>query len=240
MERGADWMRTLVIGDIHGELAMVQALVKKVKYDSSQDELIFLGDYIDRGPDSKGVIAFMKQLQQAGAICLSGNHEQIMYEAFKNRSTESWLHWLHTAGGAATLKSYGFDTEDIEHSMSPESFVTAEIEEDLEWIRSLETYVERDDYIFVHGGVDPEVPLSITPKHRLLWIRQEFHDNYRGKKTVVFGHTPTPRLHKERGNFAVYFGDNNIIGLDGGAVFGGALHCLVLPTREIVSINAKG
>ena len=77
-------MRTLVIGDIHGELAMVQALVKKVKYDSSQDELIFLGDYIDRGPDSKGVIAFMKQLQQAGAICLSGNHEQIMYEAFKN------------------------------------------------------------------------------------------------------------------------------------------------------------
>jgi len=231
-------MRTLVIGDIHGELTMLKELLQKVAYDAATDELILLGDYIDRGPDSKGVLDFVQSLKAHGAICLSGNHEQLMLEAFEDRSTDDWLHWLHTAGGVATLTSYGFDIEAIEQSMSCDGFLTVEIAAHLDVIRSLDIYVERDDYIFVHGGVDPEIPLSITPKHRLMWIRSEFHDNYRGKKTVVFGHTPTPRLHKERGNFAPYFGDNRIIGLDGGAVFGGALHCLVLPERRVLSINA--
>ncbi|MEG0456172.1 MAG: hypothetical protein RR559_12665, partial [Bacteroides sp.] len=93
--------------------------------------------------------------------------------------------------------------------------------------------IEQENYIFVHAGVEPNIPLNQNTKKSLLWIRDEFHKNYKGNQTVVFGHTPTPALHMNRQNHEIYFGDNRIIGIDGGAVFGGQLNCLELPSQKV-------
>ena len=73
----------------------------------------------------------------------------------------------------------------------------------------------------------------------ILWIREEFHVGYQGEKTVIFGHTPTYRLHHNPTDYSVYFGENNIIGIDGGAVFGGQLHALEWPSHQIISVERK-
>jgi serine/threonine protein phosphatase 1 len=97
----------------------------------------------------------------------------------------------------------------------------------------LDYYRETDDVIFVHGGIDPDTPIAQTDPHLLLWIRDRFILGYDGPKTVVFGHTATELIH---GSSDVYFGDNNVIGIDGGAVYGGLLHCLELPARRVYSV----
>ena len=105
--------------------------------------------------------------------------------------------------------------------------------EHLAFMAGLEHYHETDDTVFVHGGVDPETPLAETDPNLLLWIRERFILGYDGPKTVVFGHTATELIH---GSFDVYFGDNKVIGIDGGAVYGGLLHCLELPSRRVHSV----
>src|SRR5699024_6985049 len=105
------------------------------------------------------------------------------------------------------------------------------------FLENLDYYYETDDYIFVHAGVDPKRTVEDTDPYDLVWIRDEFHQNYSGTKTVVFGHTPTPMLNNSYSDHTVYFGDNNIIGIDGGAVFGGQLNCLELPSKKVYSIT---
>ncbi len=113
------------------------------------------------------------------------------------------------------------------------------LEEHLQLIENFETYIELEDAIFVHGGVVPGVAMAETDPMQLLWIREEFHAGYEGDKTVIFGHTPTYRLHQNPTDYSVYFGENNIIGIDGGAVFGGQLHAFEWPSRQIISVEHK-
>lgn len=238
-------MRTLLISDIHGELEMFEDLLEKVQYNADTDELVLLGDYIDRGPSPRGVIEKTIELKNAGAKVLMGNHEQIMLDVFEKENSYDWDFWLHTAGGVATMNSYGFDEESLKQAgdlenFSLQPFFTDKIIEHLEFIRHLDTMIEKDHYVFVHAGVDPGLPLEKNTSSEFLWIRDEFHRDYAGDKTVVFGHTPTPRLHRQRGKNEIYFGENRIIGIDGGAVFGGQLNCLELPSNKVVSIqNSK-
>lgn len=234
--------RTLLISDIHGELTLFEELLEKIQYDENQDQLVLLGDYIDRGPSSKGVLSKIAQLQKGGAQILMGNHEQIMLDVFEMENKYDWDFWLHTAGGLATMRSYGFSETDLEQAGSLEKFslipfISDEITEHLELIRHMNTIIEQDDYIFVHAGVDPKIPLQQNTTKNLLWIRDEFHRNYKGNQTVVFGHTPTPRLHRNRENHEIYFGKNRIIGIDGGAVFGGQLNCLELPSEKVYFVR---
>lgn len=93
------------------------------------------------------------------------------------------------------------------------------------FIKTLDYYYETDEYIFVHAGVYPETPIQETEPSILVWIRDQFHQGYHGEKNVVFEHTPTGNFHG-KGNHGVYYGENNIIGIDGGAVYGGNLNCL--------------
>jgi len=234
--------RTLVISDIHGERSMLDALLEKADYDPAADQLYLLGDYIDRGPDSKATVERVMQLVEGGAVALQGNHEDMMIRSLIDGNEKTWRNWTGRNGGDATLKSYGFD---------PESFLFAEDEEfvkpflhsevlsrHLEFIRSLPYYAEEGDTIFVHAGVKPGVPPAETDPHDLVWIRDVFHTGYAGEKTVVFGHTPTMGLHQDKENHQIYFGTNRIIGIDGGAVFGGQLNCLVLPEKKELSVTA--
>jgi serine/threonine protein phosphatase 1 len=182
--------RILVISDIHGELAKFEALLAAAQYNSEQDQLILLGDYVDRGP----------------------------------------------------VQSYGFTEADYALDENAESFAKPELQSDivsehLAFITKLEHYIETDDYIFVHAGVQPGLPVSETDPFTLMWIRGEFHTGYSGEKIVVFGHSSTDTLHGDSDNYHVYFGVNRIIGIDGGAVYGGQLNCLELPSQVVYNVK---
>lgn len=232
--------RTLVISDIHGELEKFEQLLGEVQYDPEIDQLILLGDYVDRGPNTKGVIDKVMSLKEAGARLLKGNHEDLMIKALTTDIERSWNHWIKLCGGDKTLFSYGFSESDI--VVSEEKFQKPELQSStlhkhLEFIQGLENYIETSDYIFVHAGIHPTTPIAETDPHILMWIRDEFHKGYNGGKIVVFGHTETNSLHGNTENNDVYFGSNRIIGIDGGAVYGGQLNCLELPSQKVFSVK---
>lgn len=227
--------RTLVISDIHGEWEMFEKLLAVVHYNPHHDQLILLGDYIDRGPNPKKVLDKVIELQAQGALVLKGNHEDMMIKALTTDDEYAWKHWAHHNGGSNTLQSYGFSEsefivpEDVEFVKPVLHSKT--LARHLEFIQSLDPIIEYDNSIFVHAGVHPIIPIAETDPYVLMWIREEFYDYYAGDKTVIFGHTPTTILHKNNNNHAIYFGKNRIIGIDGAAVYGGQLNCLELPAK---------
>lgn len=223
--------RYLLISDIHGELNMFEEMLQKVQYNPEEDQLVLVGDYVDRGPNSRGVLNKVMELKAEGAIVLRGNHDDMLVAAAENEEN-AWKRWWKN-GAIPTLKSYD---ETIEEQVVPD---TDEFKRHVEFIKNLDYYHETEDYIFVHGGVDPETPLTETDPYVLVWIRDKFHNGYAGEKTVVFGHTPTPNLHDDEEKSDVFFGENNIIGIDGGAVYGGQLNCLELPSKKQTSIKSK-
>ncbi|KMJ57679.1 serine/threonine protein phosphatase [Bacillus sp. LL01] len=221
--------RMLAISDIHGDLDKFERLLEIIQYDKNQDQLLLLGDYVDRGPKSRAVLDKVIKLTAEGAITLIGNHDKMMIDAFDN--TEDPLHlkrWYYN-GGIKTLQNYGYDIEkdDAKYWYSTDEMpeplaINEQIRPHLEFLKTLPFYYETDTHIFVHAGVHPDTTLEVTDPHTLVWIREEFHKGYTGEKTVVFGHTPTKNLHKKE---EVYIGENNIIGIDGGCAYGGRLYC---------------
>lgn len=223
--------RILAISDIHGELEMFNELLQKVNYSPETDQLILVGDYVDRGPNSKGVIDRVMELKSQGAVVLRGNHDEMMVDAFHGRE-KAWERWQKN-GCVVTLNNYD---EEITGIACP---LMQEFSEHVEFLDSLDYYYETEDYIFVHAGVVPDEHPEDSDPFQLVWIRDEFYDNYAGDKTVIFGHTPTPFLRGEEKSrhSEVFFGENNIIGIDGAATYGGRLNCLLLPSREVYHVN---
>lgn len=236
--------RILAISDIHGELRLFQQLLVKINYNSMQDQLFLLGDYIDRGPASCGVLNLVAELQANGARILMGNHEAIMLAACRSGQSKAWMYWITVCGGVETLASYGYQVKDFEDAIKTNTLpayirTLPKLEEHLKLIETFEKYIELDDAIFVHAGVVPGIALKDMERNQFLWIREEFHEGYRGEKTVIFGHTPTYKLHQDETNYNVYFGENNIIGIDGGAVYNGQLHAIEWPSRRITSVASE-
>jgi len=204
------------IGDIHGNLSHLERLMEEIKPSLSpqRDTLVFLGDYIDRGPDSKGVVDFILQLRTElpHLRCLKGNHEAMFLEWLLNgKDYDLYLY----NGGGATIRSYSQHGE----------FTLPQ--EHLDFFTSLLLYYETEQYLFVHAGLRGGIPLEDQDPHDLIWIRDEFilspHDF---GKMVVFGHTPLQRV----------FRAPNKIGIDTGAVYGGKLTCLELPAQKLYSV----
>ncbi len=171
-------MRRIAISDIHGCLKTFYTLLLELKLDK-QDQLYLLGDYIDRGPDSKGVIDYIWQLQQSGyhIFCLRGNHEQMLIDEINK--TNSWYD-----GEPMTLKSFGVDkNEDI-----PLEYI--------EWMKQLGYYLEIDQFILVHAGLNFKIDNPLEDYHEMLWIRyfqEEINREWLGKRVIVHGHTPTSK-----------------------------------------------
>ncbi|MHA6253175.1 metallophosphoesterase family protein [Oceanobacillus sp. CAU 1775] len=222
--------RTLVISDIHGELKLFEELLEKVAYESEKDQLILLGDYVDRGPNSRGVVNRVIDLKSQGAIVLRGNHDEMMVGAVDNEPgvRERW----ERNGAILTLQSYDPSINSFEFPS------TDEFKEHIKFLRELDYYYETDTHIFVHAGVEPGKLMEETDPHTFVWIREEFYKHYDGEKTVVFGHTPTS-LIQGKGKHGVYFGKNNIIGIDGAAAYGGNLNCLELPSQKAYYTRKK-
>jgi serine/threonine protein phosphatase 1 len=208
-------MSIFAVGDIHGCFDKLQALLKEIPLKEG-DKLIFLGDYIDRGPSSKEVIDLILAMQKKmgdNLVCLKGNHEKMFLDYLAGINIEVFL----ANGGMATIKSY---------SEGGNFFVP---KEHLLFLKNLRLYYETEDYIFVHAGIYPSKALSEQSEDDLLWIRGEFiYSDFDIKKKVVFGHTPSK-------NFLPYF-DRNKIGIDTGAVYGGFLTAIKLPEEEIYQV----
>jgi serine/threonine protein phosphatase 1 len=170
--------RVLAIGDVHGCLRALERLIDLVA-PTDADKLVFLGDYVDRGPDSRGVINWlMEHQQQLNLITLRGNHDQIMLDARNNVET-LWA-W-QTFGGTEALASY--DT-------SPgEPWVEAVPQTHWDFLESTDLYHETSDHIFVHGALAPDLALSEQSPQTMLWAR--FHDiePHQSGKRIVCGHT---------------------------------------------------
>jgi serine/threonine protein phosphatase 1 len=206
--------KIFAIGDIHGCNDKLDTLIEKLQIDPTEDTLLFIGDYVDRGPDSKEVINSILEIRKTveNVVCLKGNHEQMFLNYYCERRDEELF--MHN-GGLRTLISYGFMKEGrAENLVVPEDH--------MQFFTTLRLYYETDDYIFVHAGLRPGIPLDQQDVHDLLWIRYDFINSpYDFGKTVVFGHTPI--------SYALPHVDKNKIGIDTGAVFGGKLTCLELP-----------
>jgi serine/threonine protein phosphatase 1 len=206
--------KIFAIGDIHGCPSKLNEMMAKLRIDAEEDTVIFIGDYIDRGPDSKGVIDSILEIRQRidNVICLQGNHEEMFLKYYCEHEDEDLF--MHN-GCMMTLLSYGYTGRDHGYEVNVP-------EEHLQFFSSLLSFYETDSYIFVHAGLRPGIPLKRQIKEDMLWIRREFIiSRYDFGKTVIFGHTPV--------SHDMPYIKPNKIGIDTGLVYGGRLTCLELP-----------
>lgn len=224
-------IRTLAISDIHGCLTEFNLILEKVQYTPAEDRLVLVGDYVDRGADSKKVLEQVIAMKEAGdVIALRGNHDQMMYDAIMGDTDAVNARWIRN-GARQTLESYCgedfFDEEmDIGRYKEAKAFIKSNYMDHLEFLSTLEWYYESDSHIFVHAGVDPEAEdWRKQDPDNFIWIREPFYLKPTGlNKKVIFGHTPVMYLH-ESGD--IWFSPlNDKIGIDGGCVFGKQLNCL--------------
>lgn len=217
--------RVYAVGDIHGRLDLFEALISAIEQDdaaagTAQTTIVLLGDLVDRGPDSAGVVRRARKWQDNRDVrILTGNHEEMFLRSFKDE--EMMRHFLRH-GGRQTVLSYGVDRNalseaDIEEAQQLMSKAVPESER--VYIANFEDMVEIGQYVFVHAGVDPELPLSEQRKQDLRWIREPFLSHSEPlEKVVVHGHTICSDP-EDRGNR---------IGIDTGAYSSGRLTALVL------------
>ena len=178
--------RIIAIGDIHGCLKALEALLSELQV-CRHDTVVVLGDIIDRGPSSCGVVERLKRLsEECRLITLMGNHEEMFLQALEDIDRQEF--WLQH-GGKEMLESYG--VEDVEWRGADMSAIPTS---HIDFIRSFRLYFETDDCVFVHAGVAPNLPLSQQSTLDLLWRpleEERLYPHYSGK-TVVVGHTPQP------------------------------------------------
>lgn len=230
--------RYYAIGDIHGRLDLFEALIAAIEDEIAatpgvDHRIILLGDLVDRGPESAGVVERARLWQQTRHVrVLAGNHESMFLAAFNK--PEALRHFLKH-GGYETVLSYG---------LSPQQLATLALDElfallphyvpqaTRDYIAGFETMIRAGDYVFVHAGIDPARPLAEQRRSDLLWIREPFlrHEGPL-EKVVVHGHTVFDRV----------MDCGNRIGIDTGAFHSGVLTALVLEgdQRRILQARAS-
>jgi serine/threonine protein phosphatase 1 len=216
--------RTFIIGDIHGCAKTFRKLVEEEIKLRKEDILCLLGDYIDRGPDSKGMIDFILELQSSGmqVQTLRGNHEQLLLESVNSPGVERM--WLQN-GGDKTLKSFGVESA----KKIPARYG--------EFLLNTRFYYETDDFLLVHAGLNCEAEDPLQDKMAMMWSRN-FRDenNYLRGKILIHGHTPIPRDLLLAQKF------ESPLNLDGGCVYRGftgkgSLFALDFYARNFVEVK---
>jgi serine/threonine protein phosphatase 1 len=194
-----DGVRIYAISDIHGCTHLLEPMLRVIDADLARSKPrhaieVFLGDYIDRGPDARSTLdVLVKRSRQANTVFLKGNHEALLTTAVRNPDLlDDWLR----VGGAQTLRSYGVSLpqptpEQEERVALLRQFARALPQEHVEFLRNLRPSFTCGDFFFVHAGIRPGVPLSEQRETDLLWIREEFlKSDERFSKYIVHGHTP--------------------------------------------------
>ncbi len=226
-------IRIYAVGDVHGCADRLVMLHARIAADAAARPgprrmvLVYLGDYVDRGPDSAGVLDLLGEpppLRGAEAVTLMGNHERMMLDACDPDGHPGALPFWLDNGGEATLESYGQGWD-----LDPTSLARALPPAHLALMRRCPLSWSAGGYLFVHAGVRPGVPLHRQDPADLAWIREPFL-SFEGRlpQVVVHGHTPTrlPEIRPHR------------IGIDTGACFGGDLTCLVLEADRLGFLTA--
>lgn len=210
-------MRRFVIGDIHGCDKALRTLIECIE-PQPEDELIFLGDYVDRGPDSRGVIDQIVKLQsRCRVVALRGNHEVMLCGvAFAGLPEEMWLQ----AGGKATVTSYGGSLEKI-----PESHEA--------FLRTLQPHYETEQFIFVHASYEAGTPMDQLPDELRYWthLTTPPGPHYTGKKVFV-GHTPQAT--------GIVLDLGYLVCVDTYCFGSGFLTAMNVETNEIIQVDKKG
>lgn len=225
--------RILVVSDIHGQCDRFVNLLNIAKYNPKEDQLVVLGDLVDRGDQNFETLCFVAYLQKQGAIIIKGNHDELckgsIIELLNNNVGNACDDHI-LCGGPNTFNELKVLSKD-------------ELLQLYSFLHRLPLYYEIDNYIFVHAGVNAHIPLELNENNTLLWARDEFiySPAYKGK-VVVFGHTVTctiPSLDLRKKilwqDIGVWFDIKNKdkIGIDCGGVFGGRQACLELPSRKV-------
>jgi serine/threonine protein phosphatase 1 len=228
--------RVYAIGDIHGELGLLTALVEEIERDDAergeaQTTIILLGDLVDRGPDSAGVITFARNLADRRKVrILFGNHEEMFLQATENTDVmRAFLRY----GGMETLLSYPLDTAAWHSASISEAqglMCTAVPQADFDYLRTFEDIIILGDYLFVHAGIAPDVPIESQSRVALRWMREPFlsHTGDHGF-IVVHGHTITEEADVR----------TNRIGVDTGAYQSGRLTALALEGQSRWLLTAE-
>ena len=219
------------IGDIHGHAKKLKGLLKAIiahsKNQSGPFTIVFVGDYIDRGPEIKETIRCVRHDIPAGwkAVYLRGNHEHELLTFLKTpASNMQWFQW----GGVETCQDYGVQVYDAHGLRSPETLAAELLKAvtsngDLAWMEATQLYHQIGPYTFVHAGVRPGISLANQMSQDLLFIRDDFHNRPHGlATTIIYGHTilAEPLLADDR------------IGIDTGAYTGGPLTAVALSATQ--------
>jgi len=222
--------RLYCVGDIHGRADLLRDLHAQIAADAAGfngvKTLVYLGDYIDRGEQSKEVVDLLLEqtLQDYETVHLLGNHEQTLLDFLDHpHAVMSWLIY----GGRATLYSYGVT---VKHELNPQELEA--VRDDLElrlpqshlaFFQALKPFHVAGSYGFVHAGIRPGIPLQAQREEDLLWIREDFTESSESHELIiVHGHTITAEVQCLP----------NRIGIDTGAFHTGVLTCLVLEGAE--------
>jgi serine/threonine protein phosphatase 1 len=218
-------MGCYVIGDVHGCSAELARLVENLPVKSS-DTIVFLGDYIDRGPDSRGVVSYLLELQKqkpCALVFLKGNHEDMLlsFLGLGGRHGEAFLY----NGGRATAASYGLTSP----TPQPQELQAVIPAEHVSFYKQLVNHYLTEPFLCVHAGINPLKPLKDQTEAETLWIREKFiYNPHPLPHTVLFGHTPASD---------VFYDLPYKIGLDTGLVFGNKLSCLETEEKIVYQIT---
>lgn len=231
--------RYYVIGDIHGRLDLYDAMIDAIEADDARrapadTRIVLLGDLVDRGPESAGVIARTRAWQKVRNVrVLAGNHEEMFLEAFEK--PDILRHFLKH-GGRETIMSYGLSKKQFNAMTLEELFILLPQlipQSERDYLETFEDMIIAGDYLFVHAGIDPNLPLDAQRRTDLLWIRDRFlrHEGPL-EKVVVHGHTI----------FETVMDCGNRIGIDTGAFRSGVLTALVLEgdQKRMIQTSQEG
>ncbi len=238
-------MQSYAIGDIHGHIDLLRAAHDWIEADRAREgardaPVVHVGDLVDRGPDSAGVIAHLRAGQQAGAnwVVLKGNHDRMFARFLRDpevpepglRSALSWLH--PRIGGGETLASYGVrNASDRPLAKVHDDAAAAVPEADIAFIEDLPTWHKRGDVVFVHAGIRPGIPLDRQDESDLVWIREGFLEDTRDHGfLVVHGHTALPAPE--------HYG--NRVNIDSSAAYGGPLTAVVIEGDDVWTLGPEG
>ena len=211
--------RTIAIGDIHGCAAALKTLVDTIQ-PTEWDKIVTLGDYVDRGPDSRGVIDQLLELSQRCVLVpLIGNHEVMMLESLDQGGER--FEWWQECGGRETVESYGGSLRQV-----------PEVHQD--FLRGLHDFYETERHIFVHANYDYDLPMDAQLRNRTLWEHIHFHEPapHQSGKIVFVGHTP------QKSGDILDLG--HLVCIDTACAVGGFLTALDVNSRQIWQADAAG
>jgi len=208
--------KIFAIGDIHGKIDKLKMLIDRLPL-SENDLVVFLGDYVDRGENSFEVIEYLIDLgNKTKCVFIKGNHEIMLKNFLSGKETDLYLY----NGGLATIRSYEKNGYDIHGNKDiPKSHN--------EFLKNLKPYYKTDNYIFVHAGIFPGIPIDLQTEDDLMWDRDFYYKHavhYKGPEIIVFAHTPGKSVVNEEFAICVDTGayDDDL----------GKLTCVELPDRR--------